>query len=842
MHFQNISDMFISKVGHIPFNLIVIANYVFLIKKGAFTVKYGHFDDLRREYVITTPKTPLPWINYLGSQDFLGMISNTGGGYCFYRDAKLQRVLRYRYNSVPGDTGGRFYYIKESGKPAWNPGYLPCKTPLDSYECRHGMGYSTLTASKDGLKTSLTYFIPLDETCELHDMTLTNETDTPKTVHIYGVMEWCLWNAVDDSQNYQRNLNIAESEVEKGVIYHKTEYRERRDHYAYYAVNVPAAGWDADRNTFLGHMGEWSDPQLVREERSAFSLITGWYPIGCQHLIFTLAPGESRRACFILGYGKNPKDKKFAAPGIIRKDTSHRVCQKFSRFRAVDEAFQQLKLYWDGLLSHYTLSSDDEKLDRMVNTWHQYQCMVTFNMSRSASYYETGTGRGMGFRDSCQDLYGFMHIIPERARERIIDIASIQFADGSTYHQYQPLTKRGNNDIGGGFNDDPLWLVGAVCSYIKETGDFTILDHPTPFDNVPGSEVPLMEHIRRSVRFTMEHLGSHRLPLIGRADWNDCLNLNCFSTEPGESFQTFGPSEGPVAESVFIGGMFVKYAGEYAALCTRLGLTDEAAEISRAVLDMKSAILKDGWDGEWFLRAYDAAGNKVGSSECEEGQIYIEPQGFCVLAGVGVDSGEALKAMESTRERLLGEYGVELLAPCYTKYHAELGEISSYPPGYKENGSVFCHNNPWIVCAEAALGRGDNAFDIYRRICPAYLEEKSDIHETEPYAYSQMVTGRASGNPGHAKNSWLTGTASWAFLSISQSILGICPDYDGLRIKPCFPKNWRGYTVSRQFRGTLYRIHVARTGKKSLLINGKAAESTLVPVTDAKEVFVEVTL
>lgn len=798
-------------------------------------MQYGHFDDIHREYVIETPKTPLPWINYLGNEEFLGMISNTGGGYCFYRDAKLQRILRYRYNAVPGDNGGRFYYIKEAGKPAWNPGWLPTRTELDEYECRHGMGYTLFNSAKDGLRSQLTYFVPLGENCEIHDMVLTNETEEAKCVHVYGCMEWCLWNASDDAQNYQRNLNIAESEVEEGVIYHKTEYRERRDHYAYYGVNVPTAGWDTDRNTFLGHMGDWQNPQLVQEERSAQSMIVGWYPIGCHHLTVALAPGESTRFSFVLGYGKNPRDNKFIAPGVIRKTDAQRVMKKFATGEAVDAALEELKVYWDELLSHYRLRSEDEKLDRMVNIWHQYQCMITFLMSRSASYYETGIGRGMGFRDSCQDLYGFMHIIPQRARQRIIDIASIQFADGSTYHQYQPLTRQGNADIGGGFNDDPLWLVGAVCAYVKETGDFTILNHPTPFDNVPGTEVPLMEHVRRSIRFTMDNRGPHGLPLIGRADWNDCLNLNCFSEEPGESFQTFGPSEGPVAESVFIGGMFVKYGKEYAALCSRVGLAKEAKEVKQAVAEMEAAIIKDGWDGQWFLRAYDAFGNKVGSSQCREGQIFIEPQGFCTLAGVG-GKEYGIKAMDSTRERLLGEYGVELLAPCYTEYHLELGEITSYPPGFKENGSVFCHNNPWIICAETVLGRGNEAFDIYRRICPAYLEDKSEVHETEPYCYAQTVTGRASGNPGHAKNSWLTGTASWTFLSVSQYILGIRPEYDGLVVDPCVPEDWNSFTVYRKFRGTEYEISFEHTGKKSLTVDGERVEGNVVPLKDTDKV------
>ena len=805
-------------------------------------MRYGYFDDARKEYVIQTPATPMPWINYLGTKDFFSLISNTAGGYCFYRDAKLQRLLRYRYNNVPADIGGRFFYIREAGEAPWSPTFHPCDTPLDDYACHHGMGYTIFESRKNGLDARLTFFVPVEDTCEVQQVVLTNQSDREKTLRFTAAVEWCLWNAVDDCTNFQRNLNIGELEVEGSTVYHKTEYRERRDHYAYYGVNAALSGYDTDRDTFLGTFGSFAAPRSILTGKAGNFVAHGGAPMAALHLDVVLAPGESRSFVFVLGYGKNPRDKKFISPGVIRKDSAKAVLEKYAADQAVDAAMAELKAYWDGLLSTYVLQSADEKLNRAVNIWHQYQCMVTYNMSRSASYFESGTGRGMGFRDSCQDLLGFVHIAPDRARERIIDIASVQWADGSTYHQYQPLTKRGNNDIGGGFNDDPLWLVGAVCAYIKETGDFSILDHPTPFDNVPGTEVPLLEHVRRSVNFTLGNLGPHKLPLIGRADWNDCLNLNCFSEEPGESFQTFGPSEGPVAESVFIAGMFVKYGGEYAALCDQLGLTEEAETIHKAVSDMEAAVLKDGWDGEWFLRAYDAHGNKVGSSECKEGQIFIEPQGFCTLAGIGKETGEGLKAMESTRKRLLGEYGVELLAPCYTEYHVELGEISSYPPGFKENGAVFCHNNPWIVCAEATLGRGNEAFDIYRRICPAYLEDKSEIHETEPYCYSQMVTGRASGNPGHAKNSWLTGTASWTFLSISQAILGIYPDYNGLKIQPCIPDDWDEYTVNRKFRGSEYIIHVQRGSEKGITVNGAPISGAVVPLTAEPRVQVEVTL
>ncbi|MGN0763039.1 MAG: GH36-type glycosyl hydrolase domain-containing protein, partial [Aristaeellaceae bacterium] len=547
-------------------------------------------------------------------------------------------------------------------------------------------------------------------------------------------------------------------------------------------------------------------------------------------------------------YVENEKSDKWAAPGVINKTRANALISRYSTNAQVDAALDALRAYWEGLLSRFSLSCEDEKLSCMVNIWHQYQCMVTFNMSRSASYFESGTGRGMGFRDSCQDLLGFVHLIPERARERILDIAATQFADGSSYHQYQPLTKKGNADIGGGFNDDPLWLIAAVSAYVRETGDVSILQEEVAFDCDTDNTAPLMEHLRRSFAYTLAHKGPHQLPLIGRADWNDCLNLNCFSDEPGESFQTSGPSEGPVAESVFIAGMFVKYGREYAGLCSLIGLHAEAARVLDEVKGMEDAILDAGWDGEWFRRAYDAAGRVVGGRECEEGKIYIEPQGMCVMGGVGVQTGEALKALQSVQEHLDTRYGIVLLQPAYTKYHLELGEISSYPPGYKENAGIFCHNNPWISCAECVVGHGDRAFDVYRRTSPAYIEEISDIHRTEPYVYSQMIAGKDAPTHGEAKNSWLTGTAAWTFVNVSQYILGIIPTLDGLKIDPCIPHDLPGFTVKRQYRGATYIISVDNTagvqkGIVSVCMDGQKLTDNILPVQpEGKTVHIQVTM
>lgn len=798
-------------------------------------MKYGYFDDAKKEYVITTPTTPYPWINYLGSQEFFSLISNTGGGYSFYKDAKLRRITRYRYNNVPLDLGGgRYYYLYDNGE-FWSPGYTPAKKELEAYECRHGMGYTKITGKRKDIETEVTFFVPLNYNGEVHKVVVKNTGTVPKEVKLFSFLEWCLWNAQDDQTNFQRNYNTGEVEIKGSVIYHKTEYKERRDHYAFFSVNSPIDGYDSDRDSFLGTYNGFDNPQAVAAGKSNNSTADGWSPIASHSLLLSLKPGETRELVFILGYVENALEEKWESKNVINKQKAEAMIAKFETTEAVDKALEELAAYWEGLLSKYNLVSGDDKLNRMVNIWNQYQCMVTFNLSRSASYFESGIGRGMGFRDSNQDVLGFLHQIPDRARERIIDLASTQLEDGGAYHQYQPLTKRGNDEIGGNFNDDPLWLVLAVVAYIKETGDYSILDVMTPYDNDINKMAPLSDHIKRSFNHVINNLGPHGLPLIGRADWNDCLNLNCFSMEPGESFQTSTSKDGRVAESVMIAGMFVYIGKEYATLMEKVGNQAEADRAFVEIARMKDVIMKHGFDGEWFLRAYDDFGRKVGSNECEEGKIFIESQGFCVMGGCGVEDGNAIKALNAVEERLGTKYGLVLNNPAFTKYYVEYGEISTYPAGYKENAGIFCHNNAWIMCAEAVLGRGDKAFDYYTRIAPAYTEEYSEIHRMEPYVYSQMVAGKDAKRFGEAKNSWLTGTASWNFVAISQFILGIKPDYDGLKVDPSIPKDWDGYQVSRSFRGDTYKITVKNpnhvsAGVVSLSVDGKEIEGNIIPV------------
>ena len=846
--------------------------------------QYGHFDDVAREFVITEPATPYPWINYLGNEDFFGLISNTGGGYNFYKDAKFRRITRYRYNGVPMDNGGRYFYIAD-GDCIWNPGWKPVKTPLERYECRHGMNYTRITGMKNGVEASLLCFVPLHERAEVQRLTLSNLGDRTRRLRIFSLAEWCLWNAATDMENFQRNLSTGEVEIDLDpvkdtegkelpatVIYHKTEYKERRNHYAFYSVNTQADGYDTDREQFLGLYNGFEAPQTVMAQRPLNSLAHGWSPIASHFIEVELQPGETRDLIFVLGYAELPDAEKFAPDDLERKRSghlitsqhsditfvnkrpAHDVVARFHSTEAVEAAFAELKAMWDDLLSQFHIHSNEPRLDRMVNIWNQYQCMVTFNFSRSASFFESGVGRGMGFRDSNQDLVGFVHLVPSRARQRIIDIASTQFPDGGCYHQYQPLTKRGNNDIGGGFNDDPCWLIFGTAAYLKETGDFSILTEPVPFDNQPGSEKTLFEHLKISMEHVTNNLGPHSLPLIGRADWNDCLNLNCFSWDPNESFQTTeNNSKGSKAESLMIAGLFVVTGKEYVSLCRQLAkqgedakkygiesFEQEAEKMAAAVEAMEKAVKKDGWDGEWFLRAYDFYGNKIGSNENEEGKIFIESQGWCTMAGIGLEEGLCDKAIDSVERMMDCDHGIVLNNPAYTTYHVEMGEISSYPEGYKENAGIFCHNNPWVIIGMTVAGRGNEAWDHYTKILPSYVEEKHQtLHKVEPYVNCQMVAGKDAFRPGEGKNSWLTGTAAWMWLTVSQYILGIQPDYEGLAVRPCLPSTAKEYTVSRRYRDAEYTIRVKnpegkQSGVSSLIVDGKAIEGTVIPYSAGK--------
>jgi cellobiose phosphorylase len=796
---------------------------------------YGYFDDAAREYVITRPDTPLPWLNYLGQDDFFGLCTNTAGGYTFWKDAKLRRLTRYRYNNVPYDLGGRYLYINDGGS-VWNPGWKPVKASDVAYECRHGLGYTRIVGQRDDLEVECLFFVPPGENLELWKVTVRNKSSVRKTPSIFSYQEFCFFEALNDMTNYQRTYSIGEVEVEGSAIYHKTEYRERRNHYTLFACTEPIAGFDTSRDQFVGVHDGLHEARVPFAGACTNSIAFGWNPIGAHQVDLDLAPGEEKTFTYVLAYVEK-EGPKFEAKFVMEKSEGRAILAKYAETSAVDAAFARLAEYWNKLLGRFQAQCPNEHATRMLNVWNQYQCMATFNMSRSASMYETGIGRGMGFRDSNQDLLGFVHMIPSRARQRILDIAGTQLSTGVCYHQYQPLTKKGNSEAGGDFYDDHLWLVLSTCSYIKETGDTSILAEPTGYADKEYARhedrETLQHHLETSIDYTMRKRGPNGLPLIGRADWNDCLNLNCYSTEPNESYQNGGLTDldNSKAESVMIAGLFLFAAREMAELYAFLGRPVESARMREVRETMLAIVEEKAWDGEWYRRAYDRQGEPIGSHLCAEGKIFIESQGWCVLGGAGATNGRAAKAMASVEKYLFTKNGVVLQQPAYSEYYLNLGEVSSYPPGVKENAGIFCHNNTWINLAWCELGDGDRALEYYLSICPSAKQDQIDIYRSEPYVYAQMIAGKDAPCFGEAKNSWLTGTAAWTFVSVSQGLLGIKPDYEGLRIDPCIPKSWPGFTATRHFRGDTYEITVKNPngvckGLAAVTLDGAALDPT----------------
>jgi cellobiose phosphorylase len=796
--------------------------------------------------VITRPDTPLPWLNYLGQEELFGLCTNTGGGYTFWRDARLRRLTRFRYNATPYDAVGRYVYVRD-GESVWSPGWQPTKASLDRYECRHGLGYTRLTGAKDDVEVELLFFVPPGEDVELWRVTVRNTGEHAKELTLFSYLEFCLYEALNDMTNFQRTYSIGEVEVEGGSIYHTTEYRERRDHCTLFGCTREIAGFDTSRDAFVGVHNGLHEAAVPFAGTSRGSVAHGWNPIGSHRLELRLEPRQEETFAFVLAYlqGAEPK---FEPSGAANKEPGRALLAKYSRDGAVDEAFEALRMWWDELLSSCQVACPDSHATRTLNTWNQYQCLTTLNLSRSASLYETGIGRGIGFRDSNQDLLGVLHLAPLRARARILDLAATQLSDGRCFHQYQPLTKQGNSAIGSDFYDDPLWLVLSTCAYVRETGDTSILEEPVGYSDRPGSAESLLHHLETSIAFTLGHRGERGLPLIGHADWNDCLNLNCFSTDPDESFQTAGDLAGSRAESVMIAGLFLYASRALAGLYRHLGRTNDAERLDLAYTEMLGAVEEQAWDGAWYVRAFAAAGEAVGSQSCDEGRIFVESQAWCVLGGAGRENGRAARALESVHEHLLTEYGVVLHRPPYTRYDPALGEITSYPPGYKENASVFSHAATWITLAWCLLGDGDRALDYYLRTCPSAQEEGIETYRSEPYVFAQMIAGPDAATPGEAKNSWLTGTAAWSYVALAEGILGIQPEYEGLRIDPCIPRDWAGYSVTRRFRGATYEIAVENPdgvcgGVRSLRVDGREVEGNVVPAATAgAQVRVEVVL
>jgi cellobiose phosphorylase len=782
-------------------------------------MEYGDFSRNDKEYVITRPDTPTPWINYLSNNEYCAIISNTAGGYSFHIDPKDRRVLRYRYNNLPVDRPGRYLYIRDSKTGEyWSPTWQPVPKKLSTYECRHGLGYTKISSSHLGIEAKVTYFVPVHDNLEIWMLTLKNASSEKKELSVFSYAEFCLWFADRDQNDLQsiQGLGIATYEA-NAIFYH---FFDLSTGYAFFASNGTVTGYDCNREKFIGPYRGESNPIAVEKGQCANSETRGGNPIAATSNLVNLGPGEAKTIIFILGVVKEKSDAK-------------RLIQKFKEKSKVDKELEILRKYWDTYLGNLCVVTPGKELNTMINVWGQYQCKTTFDWSRYVSLYETGIGRGMGFRDSNQDTLGIVHALPKMVRQRILDLAKNQFENGRVYHLYFPLTGEGGfpyyvKENMKFFSDDHLWLILSVCEYIKETGDMAILDQKVNF--VEGSSASLYEHLKRSIDFTLSHMGNHGLPLLGTADWNDPLSL---------------PGPNNAAESVWVAMLFHEVLLELTELCREYKRERDAQRFAGIAEQTKTHVNKVAWDGDWYFRAYDDSGNLVGSSKCKEGKIYLNAQSWAVISQIAPRE-RGIKCMNSVKKHLDTKYGILLLAPAYSRYHPEIGALTSYVPGLKENASIWSHANAWAILAECLLGRGDQAYEYYKKLAPPTKNRMAGIHTSEPYVYAQTIAGRDHPDFGAARQSWLTGTAAWMMKVATNWILGVRPQYHGMLVDPCVPKGWANFTITRHFRNAVYEIRVKNPhhmcqGTKDVTVDGKKLKTSLLPsFADGKKHIVKI--
>ncbi len=779
-------------------------------------MRYGYFDDAAREYIIERPDTPMSWVNYLGTDAYCAIVSNNAAGYAFHRSPKSGRLLRFRFNSVPMDRPGRYFFLRdEEDGDYWSVSWQPVAKPLvdgTEYRCAHGLGVTRFESTYKGIQARARGFVPVDENAEVWELTLTNTSDRPRRLGVFGYVEWCFWHMMQDAFNFQYILYTCRMGAEDGVIDYSIRLWPFEEPKGFFATSLPVASFDTDREVFLGGYRHEGQPIAVERGSCSNSVAVGGTPCGALHSTVELAPGQTVRAVYVLGVGDAKSAgralrDRMAAPGVV------------------DEELARVRAYWEERLAKLTLQTPDPDVNSMGNVWNQVQCHATFNWSRSASFNEAGGRDGLGFRDTCQDTLGVVHAIPAQVKSKLSELFKAQLSFGAAMHHVQPLEwKQGPHNLAPQyFSDDHLWLLIAASAYLQETGDFEWLEEQVPFaDEGRGS---VYDHLKRAIDFSWSKRGDHGFCLGLAADWNDCLNLR----GKGETlFSTF---------------LLLRGMNEFIELARRTAAQDpsrqqDADRYARLKDQLLADIAEHAWDGEWFLRGYLDSGRKLGSKESEGSTIFLNTQTWAVLAEAAPRE-LLLRAMDSVHEHLATEHGAVLNHPAYTEHDAEVGAITTFPPGLKENGGIFCHANTWAVIAEAQLGRGEQAFALYKAFLPAAKNDTADHHTMEPYVYAQFVTGKD--HPyhfGRARNSWLTGTATWAFVALTQWILGVRASYDGLVIDPVLPAEWEGFSMTREYRGATYRISVSQTAADEaapcqILVDGQPVDGTTLPIAPA---------
>jgi cellobiose phosphorylase len=802
-------------------------------------MKYGYFDDAAKEYVITNPKTPVKWINYVGTLGFGGFVDHTGGALICKGDPSLNRIVKYIQQMPGSEFKGETLYIrirKNGGYKVFSPFFVPTLDDYSKYECHVGMGYTRIISEFYGVRTECTIFVPVDEQVEIRDIKVTNISSEEMEIDVVPVIEYTHFDAVKQFTNADWVPQTMISRCHTGSngqrILTQYPFMCRDFKINYFTSNYAVSSFETDRKRFLGdnEYGTWVRPlSLQKDELDNYEANRGDNIVALLHHLGALKPGQQKRIITQLG----------------QKETLTAAMPEIERLRnpvEIDKLFGKLTAFWNEYLALMQIKTPDAGLNSMINVHNTRQCFITYNWSRYLSYYQLGMGsRGLGFRDSSQDVMGVVDRMPDEAKKLIVKLLSVQKSDGSAMHQFNPMSMEATNgdahempDRPQFYGDDHLWIVLAVIAYLKETGDMSFLDekvqyHQKAKDKNPPENGTVLDHLRRALKFTRDNTGKHGLPLLGFADWNDCVNL---------------PTG---AESLFNAHLYGKAINEMIDLANALSEKKWVEEYKADYEIMKARVNEHAWDGEWYVRYFDAEGVSLGSSKNSHGQIYLNGQSWAVISGMAT-AERSKKAMESARTKLNTKNGLKLSTPGFNGFDPTKGGITTYPPGAKENGGIFLHTNPWVMIAETILGNGDRAFEYYDQINPVKKNSVIDEYECEPYVYPQNILGDEHPQFGLARNSWLSGTSSWTYQAATKYILGIMPVFGGLMIDPCIPKAWDGFSIERKFRGAQYNINVLNPshiskGISSVKVNGKQIDGNVVPVASKGEtVVVEVTM
>lgn len=807
-------------------------------------MRYGHFDDEDLEYVIDRVDVPASWINYLGVEDWCTVINQNAGGYSFYRSSQSGRVTRFRPNGVPLDRPGHYLYLRDDADGQyWSASWQPVGSPSDAagYRTRHGLSYSVFESDRNGIEASQRIFVPIGEDAEVWDVTLTNTSGRERTLSLFGYVEFSFHSVGIDNENFQMSLYASGADYADGVVEYDFYYEPWTYHY--FTATADPVGFDTLRDSFLGAYRTETNPLAVERGECSGSQATTSNHCGALHHRVTLAPGETVRLAYVLGYG--------------RREAGTRLRRKYADPAAVDAAIADLAAYWQRKRSVLSVATPSATMNTLLNTWTLLQAETCVVWSRFASFVEVGGRVGLGYRDTAQDIMSVSHTNPGKVRQRILELLQGQMSWGYGLHLFDPLLFEGNrrDDIPVGVklptvvpgrasdlvhgladacSDDHLWLVSSVVDYVKETGQVGFLDEVVPFADsgmTPAERADVMgadaaerfdaapatvyEHLRRAIEFSAEQVGDNGIAKGLRADWNDCLNLGG-------------------GQTALVSFLHVWAANALAEAAGQLGRTDERERLEAVAATVIEAANRELWDGAWYLRGYTRDGVKIGSAENSEGRIFLEHMPWAVISGAA-PSDRGTSAMDAVREHLASEYGTHLCWPSYTQVDDTIGYVTRVYPGVKENGAIFSHPNAWPIIAETVLGRGEAAMAYYDSLAPANSNDSIEVHGAEPYVYAQFLYGRDHAWFGKAQNPWLTGTAGWMYTAATKHILGVRPDFDALVVDPCIPHDWDGFTLRRQWRGATYEIEVRNPGRVSAgVASVKVDGQQLAPVSDPR--------